>query len=165
MPAKKPRRVTGIARRPPPKLTTQLTTKLVAELRKGHTIRAACGYAGLHHSTFYAWCKRGGEAMEAEQEGKQPGAGEIACLNFLEAVDVAVSRAQWQTFETFLSEARKKRGEGNWLPWMQVLERRWRDEWGRPTFATKVTGGEGGAVAITLSFEPNQKLAEELREK
>ena len=123
-PSERPVETRGVPR----KLTAHLTAKLVAELRKGHVIKAACAAAGIHWSTFFDWCERGKQARAEEIAGRPVARSEQPCLVFLEKVELAGAFAQWRTFENFLTEAGAPRGKGNWLPWLKLLERRWPDD-------------------------------------
>lgn len=147
-------------RKLPRKLTPQLTAKLDKELRKGHTIKAACAAVGIHWSTFFDWCERGKQAR-AEQAAERPVARtEESCLAFLEKVEVAGAFAQWQTFENFLAEAGAPRGKGNWLPWLKLLERRWPDEFGERRAPAAAGVDDHRAEALDLSgLDREEKLA------
>lgn len=43
----------------PTKLTPEVAEKILKSILAGSSIGAACGYAGVHPSTFYRWMERG----------------------------------------------------------------------------------------------------------
>jgi hypothetical protein len=48
----------------PPKLTAEVTDLIASSLSRGIPVRWACGLAGIHHSTYYAWVARGEEWLD-----------------------------------------------------------------------------------------------------
>jgi transposase len=42
----------------PSKLTPEVTKRLTEAIRAGNYYEAACGYAGIHYSTFESGCKK-----------------------------------------------------------------------------------------------------------
>ncbi len=43
----------------PTKLTSEVREKILKSIRGGSSIASACGYAGVHASTFHRWMERG----------------------------------------------------------------------------------------------------------
>ena len=50
----------------PSKLTPEITKRLTEAIRAGNYYEAACGYAGIHYSTFRKWMQKG----ETAKSGK-----------------------------------------------------------------------------------------------
>lgn len=48
------------------KLTAEVCSKLCEALSKGHSIRGACGYAGISEKTYHNWYKRGDTAKSGK---------------------------------------------------------------------------------------------------
>ena len=48
------------------KLTPEVSKKICEAIEKGHSIRGACGHAGIHESTYYAWYNRGQEVKSGK---------------------------------------------------------------------------------------------------
>ena len=48
------------------KLTQAVCCKICEALEKGHSIKGACGFAGIHESTYYDWYKRGTNAKSGK---------------------------------------------------------------------------------------------------
>ena len=48
------------------KLTPEVSEKICEALEKGHSIKGACGYAGIHEVTYYRWYERGQEAKSGK---------------------------------------------------------------------------------------------------
>ena len=48
------------------KLTPELSAKLCEAIAKGHSILGACGYAGIHETTYYNWIHRGEKAKSGK---------------------------------------------------------------------------------------------------
>ena len=48
------------------KLTTEVCSKICKALKKGHSIRGACGYAGIGERTYYEWYNRGQQAKSGK---------------------------------------------------------------------------------------------------
>ncbi len=53
----------------PSKLTPEITKRLTEAIRAGNYYEAACGYAGIHYSTFRKWMQKGEVASWAGAEG------------------------------------------------------------------------------------------------
>lgn len=48
------------------KLTPELSKRFCEALAKGHSILGACGYAGIHETTYYNWIHRGEKARSGK---------------------------------------------------------------------------------------------------
>ena len=48
------------------KLTPEVSDKICEALEKGHSIKGACGYAGIHEVTYYRWYDRGQTAKSGK---------------------------------------------------------------------------------------------------
>ena len=48
------------------KLTSKVCSKICEALTKGHSIRGACGYAGIAERTYYEWYNRGQNAKSGK---------------------------------------------------------------------------------------------------
>ena len=48
------------------KLTKEVCAKLCEALQKGHSIKGACGYAGINPTTYYNWYNRGQTAKSGK---------------------------------------------------------------------------------------------------
>jgi hypothetical protein len=90
--------------------------KIIEALEKGDSIDGACGYAGIHRSTFYAWYNEGA----TKKSGKKK--------QFHDNVDKAKSSAT-DFYENVIYEAAKS---GKWQAGAWWLERRRADLYNKP---------------------------------
>jgi len=90
--------------------TREQRDQLLANLREGMTIEAACAQSDISKSTFYEWLKKSGEDGEWTKEVD-------AAITFSEAVILdKIKRA---------SELKE-----DWRGWAWILERRFPQRWG-----------------------------------
>ena len=90
--------------------TREQREQLLANLREGMTIEAACAQSDISKSTFYEWLKKSGEGGEWTKEVD-------AAITFSEAVILdKIKRA---------SELKE-----DWRGWAWILERRFPQRWG-----------------------------------
>ncbi len=90
--------------------TREQRDQLLANLREGMTIEAACAQSDISKSTFYEWLKKSGEDGEWTKEID-------AAITFSEAVILdKIKRA---------SELKE-----DWRGWAWILERRFPQRWG-----------------------------------
>ena len=98
----------------PSKLTSEVTKRLTEAIRAGNYYEAACGYAGIHYSTFRKWMQKG----ETAKKGKY--------REFFEAI----TRAEYEAEVRMVAQWQKHMPE-NWQAIATFLERRYPDRWGR----------------------------------
>ena len=92
------------------KKTQRQRDQLLANLREGMTIEAACAQSGISKSSYYSWLKKSGEDGEWTREVD-------AAITFSEAVILdKIKRA---------SELKE-----DWRGWAWILERRFPQRWG-----------------------------------
>ena len=92
------------------KKTQRQRDQLLANLREGMTIEAACAQSGISKSSYYSWLKKSGEDGEWTREVD-------AAITFSEAVILdKIKRA---------SELKE-----DWRGWAWILERRFPQQWG-----------------------------------
>ena len=92
------------------KKTQRQRDQLLANLREGMTIEAACAQSGIGRTTYYEWLKKSGEDGEWSKEVD-------AAITFSEAVILdKIKRA---------SELKE-----DWRGWAWILERRFPQRWG-----------------------------------
>lgn len=94
----------------PTKCTPDTTKRVCASLRKGHTIKSACEGAGITQESYYTWLKRASDGPPY--------------ADFSEAV----TRAQHEAKDYLLS---KISAAEDWRAQAWIMERRWRDEFGK----------------------------------
>ena len=90
--------------------TKQQREQLLANLREGMTIQAACAQSDISVPTYYRWLKESGEDGEGTKEVE-------AANDFSEAVILDNIKKT-----TALKE--------DWRGWAWILERRFRERWG-----------------------------------
>jgi transposase len=98
----------------PSKLTPEVTKRLTEAIRAGNYYEAACGYAGIHYSTFRKWMQKG----ETAKSGK-----------FKEFFD-AVTRAEYEAEVRMVAQWQKQMPE-DYRAIRDFLERRYPERWGR----------------------------------
>jgi len=110
----------------PSKLTPQVQQRLVEAIRAGNYYEAACGFAGIHYSTFRNWMIRGEKAKSGKYK------------QFFEAIIRAEQEAevrmvaQWQ-----------KHMPGDYRAIRDFLERRHPERWGRKRLDIEHSGNIG----------------------
>jgi transposase len=98
----------------PSKLTPEITKRLTEAIRAGNYYEAACGYAGIHYSTFRKWMQKG----ETAKSGK--------FREFFEAVTLAEYEA-----EARLVAQWQKHMPEDYRAIRDFLERRYPERWGK----------------------------------
>jgi hypothetical protein len=131
--------------------TPATRAKVLKNLRDGHTIAGACGLAGVARRTVSDWRQRGEKAQARRAKGEKLAALDAQYAAFADDVADALAYAQGATFNKFIEEANKGRHDGNWLPWLKLLERRWPQEFGRTT-KLEHSGPDGTPVPMRLDI-------------
>ena len=90
--------------------------KIIEALEKGDTINGACGYAGIHKSTFYNWYNEGAKYKTGQKR------------EFHDDVDKAKDTAT-DFYENVIYQAAKY---GKWQAGAWWLERRRADTYNKP---------------------------------
>lgn len=98
----------------PTKLTPELQERLTEAIRAGNYYEAACGYAGIHYSTFRRWMDTG----ERAKSGK-----------FREFYE-AVTRAEQEAEVRMVAQWQKHMPE-DYRAIRDFLERRYPERWAR----------------------------------
>jgi len=98
----------------PSKLTPEVTKRLTEAIRAGNYYEAACGYAGIHYSTFRKWMQKG----ETAKSGK--------FREFFEAI----TRAEYEAEVRMVAQWQKHMPE-DYRAIRDFLERRYPERWGR----------------------------------
>lgn len=115
----------------PSKLTSEVTKRLTEAIRAGNYYEAACGYAGIHYSTFRKWMQKG----ETAKSGK--------FRKFFEAI----TRAEYEAEVRMVALWQKHMPE-DYRAIRDFLERRYPDRWGRKRLDIE----HSGSVATTDPF-------------
>ena len=84
------------------KLTSEVCSKICEALTKGHSIRGACGYAGIAERTYYEWYNRGQNAKSGKYKqfvcdvdnARQSATFDVEDV-ILDAIPSDVSTAKW----------------------------------------------------------------------
>jgi hypothetical protein len=116
----------------PTLLTPELQKSLCDVLAAGNYIDAACGYAGIHVSTYHDWVNRGEAELERRQsahvkEGTAQWEREQPFVDFSEACKKARAQAEVSS----VARIRKAGGDGQWQADAWFLERSMPAKWGR----------------------------------
>lgn len=90
--------------------------KIIEAIKKGDTIQGACGYAGIHKSTFYDWYNEGAKYKSGKKK------------EFHDRVEIAKASAT-DFYENVIYDAAKK---GKWQAGAWWLERRRADKYNKP---------------------------------
>ena len=107
------------------KISKQLTDTVAEEIRRGSPQRFACITVGVSEVNYYRWRKRGKKILEAGSvcENKM----DKACLYFYQETEKAHADHAFKLIEPL-----GKAGIGNWRAAAWILERRYRNLFGRP---------------------------------
>ena len=95
-------------------MTPEVIKRLTEAIRAGNYYEAACGYAGIHYSTFRKWMQKG----ETAKSGKY--------REFFEAV----TRAEYEAEVRMVAQWQKHMPE-DYRAIRDFLERRYPERWGR----------------------------------
>lgn len=98
----------------PSKFDIETKTRLTNAIKEGHTLKAACAFAGIDFSTFRRWMVRGEKLHKAEY------------CEFCETIKKAEELAK-----VALVEQWKKHFADSWQAIATYMERRWPEEYGR----------------------------------
>ena len=136
----------------PTKLTPAVAARIIAIVLEGNYPRVACGVVGVTKRTLDNWKTRAREAME--EEGVH-GLEDIPqdrriYVEFLLALEMAESASE----RSLLASAMK--GGRGWQASMAIMERRWRDRWGRAPVEEK-SGGNAQVVIHLPSPDPERQ--------
>jgi hypothetical protein len=120
----------------PTKLTPELAAGFCAAIEQGATYEIAAGSVGVRRSTVYNWLKAG----EAEDDGDH--------AEFLDAVKGAEARCALAALVLV------RGGLQGWQGPAWLLERRYRDDYGRPRLEIEPVGAAAEALAALLGVTP-----------
>jgi len=98
----------------PSKLTPEITKRLTEAIRAGNYYEAACGFAGIHYSTFRKWMIKGEKAKSGKYR------------EFFEAV----TRAEYEAEVRMVAQWQKHMPE-DYRAIRDFLERRHPERWGQ----------------------------------
>jgi len=129
------------------KLTPAMIKKIAAHVRIGNYAITACRACGIGETTYYRWLENG----ERENSG--------IYREFWEAIKTAEAEAELMHVSNI---SRAGIQEGNWIPSMTILERKYPDRWGRKD-KTIHAGDRENPVEIN-NANLNYKKIEELSE-
>jgi transposase len=110
----------------PSKLTPEVTKRLTEAIRAGNYYEAACGYAGIHYSTFRKWMQK----------------GEVAKSGMFREFFEAITRAEYEAEVRMVAQWQKHMPE-DYRAIRDFLERRYPDRWGRRNLNIEHSGEVG----------------------
>jgi hypothetical protein len=113
----------------PTKLTPELQEKICNAIRAGNYYEAACGFVGIHYSTFRRWMIQGENAKSGKYK------------EFFEAIKKAEHDA-----EVRLVAQWQKHMPDNWQAIATFLERRYPERWGRRAMSIE----HGGNIGVRI---------------
>lgn len=116
------------------KLTPTIQETIVRALRLGMYQREAAQAAGIGDSTYFEWLQRG----EQQKSG--------VYAEFADAVKKAMAEGE----QALLARIQMSANEGTWQAAAWILERRYRERWGR---SVEVRNSEPVKVALTWGAE------------
>lgn len=120
----------------PSKLTPEVQKRLVKAIKAGNYYEAACGFAGIHYSTFREWMIKG----EKAKSGK--------FREFYEAIKKAENEAEVRMVAQWQQHMPE-----NWQAIATFLERRYPDRWGRNRLDVNMKHSGDIEVEITVVDE------------
>jgi transposase len=120
----------------PSKLTPEITKRLTEAIRAGNYYEAACGYAGIHYSTFRKWMQKG----EVAKSGK--------FREFFEAI----TRAEYEAEVRMVAQWQKHMPE-DYRAIRDFLERRYPDRWGRRNLNIEHSGDIGIKIVDDIDVD------------
>jgi transposase len=120
----------------PSKLTPEVTKRLTEAIRAGNYYEAACGYAGIHYSTFRKWMQKG----ETAKSGK-----------FREFFDI-ITRAEYEAEVRMVAQWQKHMPD-DYRAIRDFLERRYPDRWGRRNLNIEHSGDVGIKIVDDIPIQ------------
>ena len=93
-----------------------LQDRIVSLVKAGNYIETACASQGITKQAFYLW-------LDAGAEGKEP------YKSFLDALQKAAAESEVELLARVRDQA--DTNKPGWMGNMTVMERRWRERWGR----------------------------------
>jgi hypothetical protein len=126
-----------------PKLTPELSEKLVSLLRAGNYTAVAVRACGISRALFYQWLDRG--------VSDDPADAEYVVLR--ERVELAKAEGEARNVAAIAAAARE-----NWQAAAWLLERQYPDRWGRSSVRMRDTPEDAEQVERTA--DPNDPFAE-----
>lgn len=118
-------------------LTHELSEQLCAYIRAGLTKKGACDAMMIGESTFYQWLQRGEQDKEAGKNN--------VYVEFAESLGKAEAAFKLAHIKNIKTAA----DQGSWQASAWMLERVYRDEYGRNADAkVELTGKDSGPVEV-----------------
>lgn len=140
------------------KLTAQLQEEICGYIAAGITKRGAAAAVGIDESSFFIWMQKAEEAIRESKSGKN----DLIYINFFKAV----KKAETAFKLTHIKNIKNAADEGQWQASAWLLERCYRDEYGKNKVEMEVTGKDGGAVetqSVVQIYLPENDRNNELR--
>jgi predicted DNA-binding transcriptional regulator AlpA len=135
----------------PSKLETQRTTRFLEEVRRGLSLEAAAGRAGLNRSTVWRWVAQG---KDAKQGGK--------FHEFFIKYDRACCEAEALLLERLIEVGMTE--DPRWIAW--TLERRWPERYSlKERHELSGPGGQPIALNATALQQLEVDLSQESRDE
>lgn len=101
------------------KMTIETRNVVLLSLRNGAPVQAALAFAGIHHSTFYAWLKQG---AKDRAENRATTRYAVFHREYEEALGAC---------EVRLASLVSRAADKDWKAAMTMLERKWPERWAR----------------------------------
>ena len=124
----------------PSKLTPEVQKRLVKAIKAGNYYEAACGFAGIHYSTFREWMIKGEKATSGKFR------------EFYEAIKKAENEAEVRMVAQWQQHMPE-----NWQAIATFLERRYPDRWGRNRLDVNMKHSGDIEVEITVVDEDDEE--------
>ena len=126
------------------KLNQEVSNKLCEALKKGHSIEAACAYAGITRQSFYNWISRGKKAKSGKYR------------QFLCSVDKAKDQATLNVEAVILDNIPDNPSDAKW--W---LTKRRQDIYGEKVYTESKVDANIRTEILTRLERPLPELEEE----
>jgi transposase len=114
----------------PTKLTPARREQLASLVRTGVPVETAALAPGIHRDSFFAWVRRGQDALVARDQGETVEARELPYLEFAEAIARARAEAEVEAVQIVNTAM-----ERDWRAAAWLLERLSPARWGRRAHA------------------------------
>ncbi len=124
----------------PSKLTPEVQKRLVKAIKAGNYYEAACGFAGIHYSTFRKWMQKGEKAKSGKYR------------EFFEAI----THAEYQAEVRMVAQWQQHMPE-DYRAIRDFLERRYPDRWGKRKFDVDMKHSGEIEVEITVVDEDDEE--------
>lgn len=139
------------------RLTDQVKSEILIQLRRGAHLETAFAYARIPGQTYRAWITQAQESLEKAQQGGHVTDRRKKLIRFLAEVEEAQAQAEQRLVRNVQDAA----NAGVWQAALSLLERRYPDRWSKRTEGDqKISVTVGFGYVEVSSNQPGEQPAQ-----